>query len=32
MEVMKLNLGQDSEAWFGQYFKFSRDNDVGLRF
>ena len=34
VEVTKLNLGQDSEARFGQdfKFKFSRDTDVGLRF
>ena len=34
VEVTKLNLGQDSEARFGQDFKFklSRDTDVGLRF
>ena len=32
--VTKLNLGQDSEAKFGQdfKFKFSRDADVWLRF
>ena len=31
---MKLNLGRDSEARFGQdlKFKFSRDTDVWLRF
>ena len=30
----KLNLGQDSEARYGQdfTFKLSRDTDVGLRF
>ena len=34
VEVAKLNLGQDSEAWFGQdfKFKFSGDADVYLRF
>ena len=34
VEVMKLNLGRDSEARFGQdfYFRFSRDADVWLRF
>ena len=33
-EVMKLNLGQYSEARFGQdiNFRFSRDADVWLRF
>ena len=33
-EATKLNLGQDSEARFGQCFKFwfSRDTDVRLRF
>ena len=33
-EATKLNLGQDSEARFGQdfKFKFSRDTDVGLKF
>ena len=32
--VTKFNLGQDSEARFGQdfKFKFSRDTDVGLTF
>ena len=34
VEVTKLNLGQDSEARFGQdfKFKFSRDSVVCLRF
>ena len=34
VEVTKLNLGQFSEARFGQdfYFRFSRDADVWLRF
>ena len=34
VEVTKLNLGQDSEARFGQDFKhkFSRDNNVWSRF
>ena len=34
VEVTKLNLGQNSEARFGQYFefKFSGDTDVWLRF
>ena len=34
VEVTKLNLGQDSEARFGQdiKLKFSRDTDVWLRF
>ena len=33
VEVMKLNLGQDSQARFGQdfKFKFSRDADVLFR-
>ena len=34
VEVTKLNLGQDSEARFGQNFsfRFSRDADIWLRF
>ena len=31
VDVTKLNLGQDSEASFGQDFKF-KDADVWLRF
>ena len=27
---MKLNLGRDSEARFGQYLKFSQDADVKI--
>ena len=32
MEVVKLNLGRDSEARFGQYlnFKFGRNADVWM--
>ena len=30
MEVMKLNLGQDSEAMFGQDFKFSLDSEIEI--
>ena len=34
LRMTKLNLGQYSEAWFGQDFnlRFSRDADVWLRF
>ena len=28
VKIMKLNLGRDSEARFGQYLMFSRDADL----